>query len=98
MHFILQAGKIAGHAVGIELIVKLKYHAQGILRVRKSLQVPGVRAGDLFSAIYDEPQGSHIADFCNRAAEVQNLSADWHSTGLRHGSWCRLRGNYICRT
>src|SRR5581483_11919277 len=81
VHLILQAGVGSRHAVGIELVVQRKNHAQRILRVGKRLQVPGLLASNLRLLSDAQPQARHKFQ---------------HFSRTRRKSWlCRLRNRRL---
>ena len=74
MHFILQAGKRGGVAVGVKLVVLFEYHAQGILRARKCLQVPGILPKEI-AALYDlQTQIGDVAHLGYIGGKFQNFT------------------------
>src|SRR5260370_1844242 len=65
MHFILHAREGGGIAVGIKLIVKLVNHAQRILRVRESFQMPVALSQKMALVTNLQLQSRHIVEIGN---------------------------------
>jgi len=75
VQLVLQAGHVGGVAVGIELVVELEDHTQGILSMRESLEVPGIFALEIAFLDGLQAQGGDAGNFGHVGGEIENFAA-----------------------